>query len=114
MFLFFISLNLFTQNRVQEIKIVPPFGSDDDYFVRALLMNGKDMFIGSKKYSNNYGVEHGAIYIFKNSGENWTFDEIIMHPNGIDDNFFGEELSLVENNLYVGAFQYYTGDGELY
>ena len=53
--------------------------------------------------NNNEANDSGAVYIFLKNGSNWTQEAYLKPSNSISGNHFGDSLTLLENNLLVGA-----------
>ena len=91
----------------QTQKIIAPDGQQPDMFGCDIDFNDNLLAIGSR----NAGTE-GAVYIYENIDETWTFAEKIEPSNGSSSQYgdlFGDAVDIDANTICVGAHWYNNG-----
>jgi hypothetical protein len=78
-------------------------GKWDDYFGTAISMSGQYAVIGSP-YAKPYGIEQGAVYVFKRDGDAWIQKQILIDQDGSPDDYFGYSVSISEDRIIAGAY----------
>jgi gliding motility-associated-like protein len=84
-------------------KIEPNTEITSYRFGSSISMYGDYLVIGNKTYSEEILLQ-GAVHIYKKDSNGiWSNETILTAPDGMEQDYFGESVSLYENTLIVGA-----------
>ena len=94
-------------NWVQEQKLTPVDGADNDNFGRSVSLSGNKALIGasSATFSTNTATAPGSAYIFEldtNTG-NWSETQKLIASDGLGNDAFGVSVSLSGDKVLIGA-----------
>ncbi len=89
---------------VQEQKLMPSDGEEDDGFGRAVAVSGNTIAIGSPGEDEN-GNGAGAVYLYDFDGNTWVEQQKLLGAGGktLHPTTFGNALALDGDRLLVGA-----------
>ena len=75
-----------------------------DFFGRSIAVDGNTMIVGVPQ-DDEAGGNAGAVYVFVESGGNWTLEAKLIpsHPNGLADDLFGESVAIDGDTAIIGA-----------
>ncbi len=107
--LLFCTLDLVNaQNLVFKQKIVPMdtvvdrFGQSMDFESSGFVVGSIN---GSDANGKNETTNAGAVFVYFNTGDEWSLDQKIVGPLRAPRDFFGNAVKLSLNELFVGAYQ---------
>jgi len=86
----------------QQAKLAPSDGVAGDAFGSALSLSG-DTAVLSSPYSDVFGADSGAAYVFTRSGAAWTQQRKVFPADGRSGDLFGSSVSINIDTLAVGA-----------
>ncbi len=89
----------------QQAKLFASDGSLSEYFGCSVSINGDYALIGAN-CDDAGGYVRGSAYIFKRDGTSWTEQDKLTPSDPIDENFFGQSVSISGDYALIGA----TGD----
>lgn len=84
-------------------KLMASDGQAEATFGRALAMSGDYIVIGSSHDDNDNGVDAGAAYIFKRSGNDWIEQCKITADDGAENDVFGHAIAIEGDYAVIGA-----------
>jgi len=58
---------------------------------------------GANASSNSLGINSGAVYMFKRSGNSWTQEAYLKAPNADTQDMFGSSVAISGDTIVVGA-----------
>ncbi len=87
---------------VSEHKIIPFDGDDNDYFGKALALDGQWLAVSSL-YDNINGEKSGSAYIYKLEDNEWSFHSKLVPDDGAPLDRFGYSIDIHNNTVVVGA-----------
>jgi hypothetical protein len=93
----------------QTQKLEPAAGKKDDYFGRALGLEGDTLVVGA--HVSDYQAEHsGSAWVYQREPMTglWTEEQRLGASNGGKDDYFGFDVAIDEGVVAVGAW---AGDG---
>ncbi len=79
-------------------KLTPPDGHPDDRFGFDLALEGDTAIVGAEGYHG-----HGAVFEYRQASGTWQPGTVLTPPRKGTRDFFGSSLSLVQQDLLVGA-----------
>jgi len=89
---------------VEEAKLVPIDGAEEDQFGRSVSLSGDRALVGAYQDDDN-GNDSGSVYVFKYDGVSaWEEEAKLTASDGTAGDFFGDSVSLSGNRALVGAF----------
>ncbi|WP_394221453.1 FG-GAP repeat protein [Alteromonas gracilis] len=94
----------------QKAKLTSPDGKADDRFGRGVALDGNMAIISAMNHDAN-GADTGAIYVFKNTAEGWSFNSKITAKLSLPNDRFGWNVDL-SGDLAVIASPHHDGSGE--
>jgi len=86
---------------VQEQKLVPSDGEEDDRFGWAVAVSGNTIAIGSRENDDN-AINSGAVYVYEFDGNTWEERQKLFGTPGVGD-LFGNSVALDGDWMLVGA-----------
>ncbi len=86
---------------VQEQKLVPSDGEEDDRFGWAPAVSGNTIAIGSRENDDN-AINSGAVYVYEFDGNTWVERQKLFGTPGVGD-VFGNSVALDGDWMLVGA-----------
>ncbi len=89
---------------VQEAKLVPADGSENDQFGISVSIDGDYAAVGAV-YIGFGAIHEGWVYIYKRSGSTWAQEAKLLAQSGSVDDAFGVSVSISGESLVVGASQ---------
>lgn len=92
---------------VQQAKLIPDDSNDDAVFGYSVSISGDYAVVGAFG-DDELGTDAGAVYIYKRDNDVWVKQAKLTAPDGNDDDFFGESVSISDDLLIIGA----SGDDE--
>jgi hypothetical protein len=89
-------------NWVQQQKLTALDGVPGGYFGGAVTISGNTLAAST---SDNpwLGIEHGAVYLFTQSGGGWNFQQKLTSPNPVKYGHYGHKPTLNGDTLVVGG-----------
>ena len=89
---------------VEEAKLVSLDIADNDYFGRAVAIDGDTILVAAYGDDDN-GDRSGAAYIFTRDGATWTQQTKLLASDGAAGDRFGWSVAISGDNALVGAYQ---------
>jgi hypothetical protein len=89
-------------NWLQQAKLLPSDGAEEDWFGTVLSLYNNDVAITSRKHDGP-ATNSGAVYVFGRSGGTWTENAKLTHPDAEIDDEFGTPC-IFGNTLIVGCY----------
>ena len=86
-----------------ETKITAKDIAADDFFGKAVALDGNRMIVGAVNNGNN--VNSGSAYIYELNGADWVETAKITASDGAANDNFGESVALDGDRVLVGAFR---------
>jgi len=83
-------------------KLLPPDGSADDQFGRAVAINGDTAIVGAQG-DDDLGIGAGSAYVFERMGNAWTRSAKLTADDGAADDVFGGSVATSGDLAIVGA-----------
>ncbi|KAJ5068541.1 hypothetical protein M0811_02474 [Anaeramoeba ignava] len=89
----------------QEAELIASDGKSNDYFGYSVSIASSDIIvIGAYKSKIGNNISQGKVYIFRNDGENWNEDQILIASDGKSNDYFGYSVSIASTNtIAIGA-----------
>jgi hypothetical protein len=85
-----------------EATLTGPDSQPNDLFGSSVAIEGNRLAVGAA-YSNEYGVDSGAAFVFERTGSTWSAGELLP-ATGLDVNdFMGVSIALSGDTIAVGA-----------
>ena len=78
-------------------------GSAGDRFGAAVTVRGDFALVGAPRDDSPAGVNHGAAYVFRRDGQDWTQEARLQASDAAPSDFFGFALSIGADAAAVGA-----------
>ena len=93
---------------IQQAKLAPINGAEDDYFGNAVSISGDYALVGAEwAHEGLYGHRIGSAYVFNREGSVWKeFVELIPSPGSYDESggvWFGSAVAVSGSDVIVGA-----------
>jgi hypothetical protein len=83
-------------------KLIPPDGSEEDYFGGSVGISGNYCFVGARG-DDDKKKNSGSVYIFYNNGTTWSFINKITAPHPMKEEYFGARLRASGNSVIIGT-----------
>jgi len=80
----------------QGVKLLPTLSNDEQHFGASVALLGNDLIVVGATGDDGKGVNTGAVYIFKNTGGNWTQQKVSAFDAGVR-HYFGSSVAIVDN-----------------
>jgi hypothetical protein len=88
---------------VQEAKLLPDDGAEDDYFGHAVSLSGDAALIGA--YANDdYGSFTGSAYVYRYDGTAWVQEAKLLPDEAAEDDHLGYAVSICGDTALIGAY----------
>ncbi|PVW16244.1 T9SS type A sorting domain-containing protein [Marixanthomonas spongiae] len=94
----------------EQQKIMAPNPQSPDSFGIGVAIFGDQMAIGANQAD---GLK-GAVYMYSNNNGVWEYDETLSASDGMEDDYFGSSVSLVEDQMIIGAYGVGGEQGKAY
>ncbi len=95
----------------EQQKLTASDGASNDFFGRAVAMDGDTIVVGAEGASVS-GSNTGAAYVFVRSGTVWTEQAKLIASDGSDDDKFGHAVAIDGDTVVIGAeYAQELGDG---
>lgn len=115
-------------NWTQVQKIVAPIRAEQDFFSYDFSVSGDILVIGAYAEDEdeneiNYFLSSGSVYVYKNIGGVWTFQQKIVATDRGYLKYFGFSVDIQENTIIIGSYNdphdengsnYIMGSGSVY
>jgi hypothetical protein len=99
------SAYIFTRNGnlwVQQAKLLPMDGTQEDYFGYSVSLSGNTAMIGAYGDDDN-GFGSGSVYTFTRNGSSWNQQAKLLASNGAEFDNFGNSVSQDGSTAIIGA-----------
>ena len=87
-------------------------GAANDYFGDSVALNGSMALVGADGATINGNAAQGAVYVFTQSGGNWSQAAKLTSSDGAANDYFGNSVALSGSTAVVGA-RYKTLGGNI-
>lgn len=87
----------------EQDKLENPTPTQDDYFGRAMALEGNTAVVGAPGKDVAANVDQGVAFTFTRSGNLWSFEQQINHPDPESFNSFGRAVAIEGNTLLISA-----------
>lgn len=94
-------------------KLMDEAGRPFDFFGRSVAISGEYLVVGAYGHDES-GVNSGAVYVFRRSGEEWKMQEKVKAPDMTALDYFGWSVAIDGDNLVVGAYRADEKRGAVY
>ena len=94
---------------VEETKLVPADSQTGDHFGCCVSSDGNRLIAGAYR-DDDLGNDAGSAYIFRRDGSDWIEEAKLLASNGVDEDFFGVDVSIRDDTVVVGASQAVVDD----
>ena len=98
----------------QEAKLTASDGVTGDWFGISVSIYEDFAFVGADADDNIYGLNAGAIYVFKRNGTSWIEQVKLTASDGASDSYFGRSVSIFGDYAIVGAYYVDNKTGSAY
>lgn len=78
-------------------------GAGGDNFGQSVAIDGDTIVVGAPNSDVPGKLNQGSAHIFVRSGTTWTYDELLLAPDGLAQDFFGKSVAIRGNRVVVGA-----------
>jgi hypothetical protein len=100
---------------VPEAKLVSPDATGPGAeFGRTVAIQGNTIFVGARFAQVDDFSKAGAVYVFRNNGDSWDFEDKIVSPAPENEDNFGRALAIQGNLLVVTARKTTNEEGAAY
>jgi len=89
-------------NWVEQAKLLPTDGAEDDWFGISVSISGDTAVIGARRDDDN-GSDSGSAYIFRYDGSIWYQEAKLLPADGAEYDGFGIEVSISGDRAVIGA-----------
>lgn len=86
-----------------EAKLLPDDGAAGDLFGYSVSIDGNYAAVGAYAADTEKGIDGGAVYVFRRSGDRWLLEDKIIPSDGISQLHFGSSVAINGSRLVVGA-----------
>jgi len=86
----------------EQAKLVASDGAEEDWFGRAVSIDGASVLIGARLEEES-GENSGAAYVFVETGAVWTEQAKLLASDGAAEDWFGASVSIGGDTAVVGA-----------
>lgn len=86
----------------QQAKLVPDDGVEYAYFGYSVAIDGDTVVIGAV-WDDDNGPYSGSAYVFVRDGGDWSQQAKLLQPNGTEEDWFGQSVSVSGDHAIVGA-----------
>ncbi len=83
-------------------RLTSPSGSPDDFFGRAVALDGATLLVGAPGDSATAAYA-GAAYVFERGDSTWTLTAKLVAPDGVADDSLGRAVAINGDTVLVGA-----------
>jgi hypothetical protein len=95
---------------IQQARLVPLDGAAGDHFGNSVSIDGNYAVVAAH-LDDDMGADSGSAYIFKREGQSWEQQAKLTAPDGSQNDFFGQGVSIDSSYVIVGA-PYNDDNGE--
>ncbi len=91
---------------LQEAEFLPDatgISGANSYFGQTVSVDGDRAVVGAPINTSSQNPR-GAVYVYDFDGTDWNISETLLSPNTIDENHFGQSVSLIGNRILIGDF----------
>ncbi|MCH7996026.1 MAG: FG-GAP repeat protein, partial [Planctomycetes bacterium] len=88
----------------QEVLLLPPGGSDDDFFGTSVSIDGTVIAVGSPR-NDGAGFDRGAVYMFRQLGGAWELEQTLRPTDGVDRDRLGSAVAVSGDVMVVGVWR---------
>ena len=88
---------------LEEAKLIPSDGSEDDKFGLNVAISGDVAVIGAR-FDDDKGADSGSVYVFRFDGSDWTEQAKLTASDGDADDNFGVSVAISGDTAVIGAF----------
>ena len=86
----------------RQAKLLPQDGAGGDHFGNSVSIDSNYAVV-SAHLDGDMGAESGSAYIFKSEGQSWEQQAKLTAPDGSQNDFFGQGVSIDGSYVIVGA-----------
>jgi len=87
---------------IQQARLIPFDGAGGDHFGNSVSIDGNYAVVAAH-LDADMGAESGSAYIFKREGQNWAQQAKLTAPDGNQNDFFGQGVSIDSSYVIIGA-----------
>ena len=87
---------------VQQQKLLPDDGDEDDFFGSAVAIHGNTIVVGARR-DDEFGDWSGSAYVFVRTGSTWTQQQKLLASNGGGGDEFATSVTVLGNTIVIGA-----------
>jgi hypothetical protein len=88
---------------VDPAKLLAADGDANDYFGRAVAVDGDTLVVGAPQDDDKY-TDSGSVYVFTRTGATWTQQAKLTAPDSAAGDHFGTAVAIDGDTLVVGAY----------
>ena len=88
---------------IEHVKLSASDGNYRDFFGHAVTINDNYAVVGARG-RDEYSFDIGAVYIYKRNHDGWIEETILTASDGYADDQFGSSVSLIGDQLIIGAW----------
>ena len=89
---------------IQQAELTASDGAAFDGFGSSIAVSSSTVVVGAPGYGSNYS--QGAVYVFTQSGTNWSQQAELTASDGAAYNYFGSSIGVSGSTVVVGAHGY--------
>jgi len=87
---------------IQQARLVAQDGAGGDHFGNSVSIDGNYAVIAAN-LDSDMGQESGSAYIFRREGQNWSQQAKLTAPDGNQNDYFGQGVSIDGSYVVIGA-----------
>ncbi len=87
----------------QEAQLLAPDGQGGDAFGSAVALEGDVAVVGVPFADTNAGLNAGAVYVFRRTGNVWAFEQKLVPDDPLANDRFGNAVAISGDSILVGA-----------
>jgi hypothetical protein len=84
-------------------ELTAPDGKAGDNYGAKVVIHGEWAFVGATKADIDENVDQGSVYVYRRDGNLWSYHSKLLAGNATTGDFFGSDLSVVNNTLVIGS-----------
>jgi hypothetical protein len=88
---------------IGETRLHHPSPFPNDWHGKALDVSGSTAVIGDA-YDDTNGTDAGAVYVYEKTGSLWTFQSLVIAPDGASGDQFGHKVAIDGDTLVISAW----------